>query len=310
MADPVQQDELLRTIRQVMSREKESSGVVSGEWLEPSAPTVHRAPPTTHHSPLTTHLTVLVAEDNEFNAELLEQLLGRRGHRVRVARNGREALVLTEIGAFDLLLLDIHMPELDGFQVVRAVRERERTTGGHLPVIALTARSRQEDREQCLAAGMDEFLAKPIQAADLWTKIEALLSSQQPQGQPKSPADQPKAGLLDPRALLAACGGDEVVLKNICRAFTAGAPAHLTSIESALDGGDAPLLREAAHKICGMIAAFSTEAGQVASNLEDEAAAGRLESCRPLVEQLVSLTRQLLPQLNGLSIEALRGGSR
>src|SRR5205814_9433364 len=91
-------------------------------------------------------LRILVAEDNEFNAQLLEQLLGRRGHRVRVANNGREALALAEEEAFDLLLLDVHMPELDGFQVARGVRERERTTGGHLPIIALTARSRKEDR--------------------------------------------------------------------------------------------------------------------------------------------------------------------
>src|SRR5213079_1461640 len=110
----------------------------------------------------------LVAEDDELNAQLLEQLLVRRGPCVRLANNGREALALAEEGAFDLLLLDMHMPELDGFQVIQAVRERERSAGRHLPVVALTARSRREDRERCLAAGMDEFLAKPIQAPDLW----------------------------------------------------------------------------------------------------------------------------------------------
>src|SRR5437588_11940998 len=130
-------------------------------WL-PSCPTSGRRP-----------ASVL---RNEFNAQLLEQLLGRRGHRVRVANNGREALSLAEAGGFDLLLLDVHMPELDGFQVVRAVRERERAVGGHLPVIALTARSRQEDRERCLAAGMDDFLAKPVQAADLWAAIDRVRS--------------------------------------------------------------------------------------------------------------------------------------
>ena len=115
------------------------------------------------HSPLIhSSLHILVAEDNEFSAQLLEQLLARRGHRVRLASNGREALALADRGGFDLLLLDVHMPELDGFQVVRAIRERERTAGGHLPVIALTARSRKEDRERCLAAGMDDFLTKPF----------------------------------------------------------------------------------------------------------------------------------------------------
>src|SRR5205823_13216247 len=122
----------------------------------------------------------------------------RQGHRVRLATNGREALSLAGEGAFDLLLLDVHMPELDGFEVVRAIRERERTVGGHLPVIALTARSRQEDRERCLAAGMDDFLAKPIQSANLWAAIERIAGTRPSPG-------RPEPSLLDPRVLLAAC---------------------------------------------------------------------------------------------------------
>src|SRR5205085_9859128 len=120
---------------------------------------------------------VLVAEDNEFNAQLLEQLLTRRGHHVRLANNGRKALAATGEGDFDLLLLDVHMPELDGFGVIRAIRERERAAGGHLPVIALTARSRKEDRERCLAAGMDDFLAKPVRAADLWAALDRIVAA-------------------------------------------------------------------------------------------------------------------------------------
>src|SRR5207244_12457217 len=125
-------------------------------------------------------LSILIAEDNEFNAQLLEQLLGRRGHRVRLAGNGREALCLAGEGGFDLLLLDVHMPELDGFQVVRAIRDRERSAGGHLPVIALTARARHEDRERCLAAGMDDFLATPIHAAALWAAVDPVVRARPP----------------------------------------------------------------------------------------------------------------------------------
>ena len=97
------------------------------------------------------------------------------GHRVRLANDGRKVLSLAENGAFDLLFLDVHMPELDGFQVIQAIRERERFAGGHLPVVALTARSRNEYRERCLAAGMDDFLAKPIQAPDLWAAIDGVV---------------------------------------------------------------------------------------------------------------------------------------
>ena len=129
---PVQQDELLETIYRVMSRANGDAPPAAGPMggREPAAAPV----------PAATHLHILVAEDNEINAQLLERLLARRGHRVRLANNGREALALAAEGGFDLLLLDVHMPELDGFQVVQAVRERERSAGGYLPIIALTAR--------------------------------------------------------------------------------------------------------------------------------------------------------------------------
>ena len=288
---PVQQDELLETIYRVMSRANgdapPAAGPVAGR--EPAPAPVPAAAP----------LHILVAEDNEFNAQLLEQLLARRGHRVRLANNGREALALAEEGGFDLLLLDVHMPELDGFQVVQAIRERERSAGGHLPVIALTARSRKEDRERCLAAGMDDFLAKPIQAADLWAAIERVTGA-------RPPADRPGPGLLDPRVLLAACGGDAAILEKICQALRARLPDHLTAVQDALRDRDAIRLREAAHKLCGMVAAFSTVAGAVASDLEDHAARGQLEEARPLVEQLETMARELIQQVDGLSIEALR----
>jgi len=121
-------------------------------------------------------LRVLVAEDNEFNSELLQQLLVRRGHRVRIARTGREALRLVEADAFDVLLLDVHMPELDGFGVIHAIRERERSTGHRLPVVAVTARARGDDRTRCLDAGMDDFLIKPVSALSLWATIERVVA--------------------------------------------------------------------------------------------------------------------------------------
>jgi len=257
------------------------------------------APPSSSLIPHPSSLCILVAEDNEFNAQLMEQLLGRRGHRVRLASNGREALCLTEEEGFDLLLLDVHMPKLDGFQVAQAVRERERTAGGHLPIIALTARSRREDRERCLAAGMDDFLAKPVQAADLWAAIERVVGA-------RPPASQAGPGLLDPKVLLAACGGDAAILEKICQAFQARLPDHLATVQDALGERDAPRLREAAHKLAGMVAAFSTVAGSVASELEDRAAQGQLEEARPLVARLETMAQELLRLAGGLSLEALR----
>ncbi len=301
---PLQQDELLEAIHRAMSRTAER--VARGAWrvARKDAETSSLA---TRHSPLATPLHVLAAEDNEFNAQLLEQLLGRRGHSVRLATNGREALSLAEEGAFDLLLLDVHMPELDGFQVIQAIRERERAAGGHLPVIALTARSRKEDRERCLAAGMDDFLAKPIQAADLWAAIERVVGGRPPVVE-KSPDDAATggSGLLTPHVLLAACGGDATILDKICQSFRAGLPAQLAAVREALHGRDAPRLREAAHKVSGMVAAFSTAAGGVASDLEDHAASGRLEESPALVERLETMAEELMRLAGGLSLETLR----
>jgi CheY-like chemotaxis protein len=249
--------------------------------------------------PATAPLRILVAEDNELNAQLLEQLLVRRGHQARLASDGREALSLAEDGGFDLLLLDVHMPELDGFQVVQAVRERERTAGGHLPVIALTARSREEDRQRCLAAGMDDFLAKPIQAANLWAAIDRTARARPPGGA-AGPA------LLDPRVLLAACGGDAAILDSICRTLRARLPDHLRAVQDAFRDADAPRLREAAHKLCGMVTAFSTVAGRVASELEDRAAQGQFEEAGPLVRQLETMAQDLMRVVGELSMETLR----
>jgi CheY-like chemotaxis protein len=246
-----------------------------------------------------------VAEDSEFNSRHLERLLGRRGHAVRVAADGRQALDLVGEAAFDLLLLDVHMPELDGFQVVRAIRERERATGGHLPVIALTARSRPEDRERCLSAGMDEYLAKPVRAAELFAAIERTVSAH---GGPRAPRSE--AGdldeLLDPGALLASCGDDEEGLRELCRDFRAYAPARITEVSAALRDRDAPRLREAAHKLRGLLSAFSTSAATAASDLEEVAARGDLDAARPLVARLETMARELILGLEGLSLETLR----
>jgi two-component system sensor histidine kinase/response regulator len=345
---PVQQDELLETIYQVMSRTPERMKDEGGRMKEGK-----KSPAGSDSSfilhPASFPLRILVAEDNEFNAQLLEQLLMRRGHHVWLAKNGREALSLlgirnlqSEVGGpkseirsqmsdvsegpgassltsdlrpltadFDLLLLDVHMPELDGFQVVQAIRECERTAGGHLPVIALTARSRTEDRERCLAVGMDDFLAKPIQAANLWAAIDRIPWKDKNRKTPGSDSSfilHPSSfrdGLLDPRVLLAACGGDTVILEKICQAFCAHQPDHLTAVQDALREGNTIRLREAAHKLCGMVAAFSSVAGGVASELEDLAAQGLLEAARPLAGQLEMMTDELVRLVSNLSLENL-----
>lgn len=113
-------------------------------------------------------------------------------------------------------------------------------------------------------------------------------------------------GLLDPRAVLAACKGDAAILDGICQVFRAGLPGQLEAVRAALQDGDAGRLREAAHRLCGTIGAFSTVAGGVASDIEDRAEAGQLDEARPLVERLEAMASQLLTAVVGLSVDTLR----
>ena len=125
-------------------------------------------------------LHVLLAEDNAVNQRLAACILEKRGHTVTVANNGREALAAFDKEVFDLALMDVQMPEMDGFEVTAAIRAREQTTGGHLPIIAMTAHAMKGDEERCLQAGMDGYVAKPIQSPHLLAVMERVVAQPQP----------------------------------------------------------------------------------------------------------------------------------
>src|SRR5262249_10575689 len=154
---------------------------------------------------------VLVAEDNELNIALLKELLSQQGHPAQFAHDGRAALELAVRGNCDLMLLDLHMPELDGFQVLRAIREQERATDRHLPIIALTARSSAGDRERCLAAGADEFWSKPIDSSLLWAAVDRLVV----RWLPAQPALRSEPSLLDAQTMLDTFDGHVSVLETL-----------------------------------------------------------------------------------------------
>ena len=160
---PVMEDELRDAIRRAMDGLEEEQPVVVVPSQTPGSATCGGRP-----------LRILVVEDNEFNQEVLSHLLTSRRHVVSIARDGLEAISLLGREAFDLMLLDIHLPGLDGFEVVRRLRAEERRLGrsGRLPVITLTARARPGDRELCLESGMDDYLTKPLRTAELWTAVD------------------------------------------------------------------------------------------------------------------------------------------
>jgi len=125
-------------------------------------------------------LRVLVAEDDEPNQQVFRIMLERRGYSVRIVANGRQALAAVDEESFDLLLLDVRMPEMDGWQVVESLRrgEGENPGRGRLPVIALTAMAQKRDRDRCMQAGMDEYLSKPLRAVELYATLDRVLARQ------------------------------------------------------------------------------------------------------------------------------------
>jgi CheY-like chemotaxis protein len=117
-------------------------------------------------------LHILLAEDNPVNQKVTVRALERRGHRVLLAQNGREAVTLASQEHFDLILMDIQMPGMDGYEATAAIREMERATGSHAPIVAITAHAMKTDQERCLAAGMDDYISKPIHLNELIQKVE------------------------------------------------------------------------------------------------------------------------------------------
>lgn len=119
-------------------------------------------------------LHILVAEDNLINQKLAVRLLQKQGHTSVVANNGREAIETWERQSFDAILMDMMMPEMDGLEATMQIREREKTTGQHVPIIAITANVMVGDREKCLAAGMDEYISKPVDVTKLYEALDKL----------------------------------------------------------------------------------------------------------------------------------------
>jgi PAS domain S-box-containing protein len=196
------------------------------------------------HAPvsLRSGLRILLAEDHPVNQKVAVRMLEHQGHSVVVAPDGRRALDKLENGTFDLVLMDLQMPEMDGFEALRAIRRREALSRAHIPVIALTAHAMHGDRERCLRAGFDAYLAKPIRQVDLQEALAAL--DQRP-----APAAELEQDAV--AKLLAICRGDDDFARELAQSFLETAPPCLAEIESASGAGDFAALGLPAHSLKG-----------------------------------------------------------
>ena len=236
-------------------------------------------------------LNILLAEDSVPNQKLAVALLEKRGHTVTVVNNGREALEAMDSEAgFDVVLMDVQMPVLDGMEATAAIRRREQNSERHLPIIAMTAHAMTGDRERCLAAGMDEYVSKPIRPAELMGRIAACLSGREISR--AAPVEIPASGAgLDWSAALKAMEGDRELLIVIVNSMLEELPILLGELMEAVANSDARLVQRAAHTVSGTMRTFrAEEVMDTAARLEE---LGRSAEFDGASELLQTLQRQL-----------------
>jgi signal transduction histidine kinase/CheY-like chemotaxis protein len=238
-------------------------------------------------------LRVLLAEDNPVNQTLAMRILERLGHKVQVANNGKEVLGRFQAEEFDIILMDVQMPEMDGLEVTRAIRAAESRTGKHVPIVAMTAHAMKGDRERCLSAGMNGYLSKPIRIDELKQAMSEIKKT--PNMDQSSEQNSFRAiGQLE--LLLESVMGDRTLLTEMAELWLADSAKQETQIRNGLNSGDAIMIQRAAHAIKGSVGTFQASAAQDAANqLELSAKDADLVGARKAFERLltqIDLVRQ------------------
>jgi PAS domain S-box-containing protein len=241
-------------------------------------------------------LRILVAEDNPVNQELVLHLLERNGHSVIVAETGLQAIEAVERHKFDLVLMDVQMPELGGLEATQIIRGKEAANGGHLPILAMTAHAMPGDRERCLAAGMDGYFAKPI---DPRTFLHAIESVGSPNAAfPAAPLSPEAAGALGEKELLERFNGNRTLLRSLIKTFRNDCPKMMARIRTALTARDAQGLAGAAHALKGSVGNFGpSPAFDTARRMEITARGGTLDGAWEMFAALEDEIAGLLPAL-------------
>jgi len=254
-------------------------------------------------------LRLLLAEDGLVNQQVATQLLQRRGHTVTVARNGREALAAWEAAPFDAILMDVQMPDMDGFEATAQIRQREKGMGTHIPIIAMTANAMKGDREGCLAAGMDAYVSKPFKARELYAAVESAAAPMRAteNGRLAEPLSNPApiavssltADTFDRAETLEQAAGSMEMVRDLVALFFEESPKLMAEIKDAISHADAPALQRAAHTLkssAGIFAASPTV--RAAASLEMMGRRGELEGSRAELAKLESELDQLLRALH------------
>jgi CheY-like chemotaxis protein len=248
-------------------------------------------------------LKILVAEDTPFNQKFILRLLGRWGHQTVMVENGLQVLEALDAETFDLVIMDVRMPEMDGYEASRKIRESEKTNGGHIPIIAITAHAVKGDRERCLEAGMDEYVSKPISSDKLFEIIETLAAGKSPD----MAGTDNKADTLnsfDKQTLIDAFDHDWGFFKEVVDLFVSDYPRMMVDIRQAFETGDTDALIRTAHSLKGMLSLFNAQAAaQKTIKLQELGKQGEFSEIENEIEALSGELSMLKSTLQDLVAE-------
>lgn len=263
-------------------------------------------------------LKILLAEDNKVNQTFAVRTLEKHGHEIQVVEDGRDVITKYRRGDFDLILMDVQMPGMNGYEATRRIRALEKDSESRIPIIALTARAIKGDKEKCIEAGMDDYLSKPIRTSDLYESISTLM--------PELVSVEEEAGVLvsddgkeigseseppfDQSALMELVSGDWIMLGEMLDIFLSQVPDYLDTIRDAIRSADAEKLHQRAHALKGVVATLQSQPSfRVTKELQEIGESGELERAPELMEKLEREINRLTSALSRLKREAVQNGA-
>jgi PAS domain S-box-containing protein len=293
---PVRQSELRDAITRVMqaSEQTQPAPIITQETLQQSKRTSKR-------------LNILLAEDNPVNQKVAVRMLENRGHKVTVASNGKEALAMMARRTYDLVLMDVQMPEMDGLEATRRLRDGELNGGtmSRQTVVAMTALVMEGDRERCLAAGMDGYLSKPIRQQELDLVLNSYAAS--------SNEDIPEEHYVGPRVavhaeeLLERVGGDRELVAELLDLLRQDYPGQIETMRRAIARNDGKALEQVAHSMRGALGNLAaTDGAELASELEKVGKSGHITHAQAMLTELDAELDRVVRQLEGLCLETVQ----
>ena len=292
LVKPIKQSELFDAIARALSATPVEDVLSTGRPEKPST---------------TRKLRILLAEDSLVNQKVVLGILAKYGHHVDVVENGLEALEVLGRDQYDLVLMDVQMPKLDGLEATKRIRQQAEPSGHHIPIIAMTAHAMKGDRERCLAAGMDDYVPKPVREQRLIDAIEQAITADG--NEPDAAKDASNiADAFDLTKALETVGGDHHLLMEVASAALEEIPQCLESVDAALEQNDESLLRRVAHTLKSTLRYLGAEeAADLAMAIETSATSGELHEAGRERARLNDVVQPVIRSLRILILQNKKG---